>query len=208
MKKKKKIVIIEDYKLIRETYQQIINSTEAYEVIGSYESCETAFKKIKNTIPDIILIDISLPGMNGVEGIRFFKHLFPDIQIIVITVHERSDYIFDALCAGAIGYLTKTGGEKQILEALHQLKTGGAPMSSCIARRVVQSFQTKKLEDLSYRENEVLNQLSKGKSYASISETLFISINTVKTHIKNIYEKLQVTNREDAIKLYDDKRLR
>lgn len=200
---KKKIVIIEDYKLIRDTYEEIINNSDEYEVIGSFESCEEALANIKENNPDIMLVDISLPGMNGISGINQFKQHLPGLQIIVITVHEQPNYIFDALCAGAVGYLTKSGGTQQILGALQQLKNGGAPMSSSIARKVVESFQAKKLKELSYRENEVLGQLSRGKSYASISEALFISINTVKTHIKNIYEKLQVNNREEAIKLYD-----
>ncbi|KAA1246016.1 response regulator transcription factor [Aquimarina sp. RZ0] len=203
MIKIKNLILIEDYTLLRESYKEIINNSQFYKVIGDYESCEKALEAIKKITPDIILIDISLPGMDGIEGIKHFKYQIPEVQIIVLTVHEQSNYIFEALCAGAVGYLTKTGGNQQILEALDQLQNGGAPMSSCIARKVVESFRIKKIESLSTRENEVLELLSKGKSYASIANTLFLSINTIKTHIRNIYEKLQVSNRDAAVQLYE-----
>ncbi len=200
--KSKRVILIEDHQLIRESYIKIIDAVEGYSVIQGYESCEEALEEVLQTKPDIVFIDITLPGMNGIEGTKRFKQLLPQAQIIVITVHEQSSYVFEALCAGAIGYLTKAGGMQQVSEALSQLQLGGAPMSCNIARKVVESFQMKKIKSLSTRENEVLDELAKGKSYASIADVMFVSVNTIKTHIRNIYEKLQVSNRDEAAELY------
>jgi DNA-binding NarL/FixJ family response regulator len=194
-----KIVLIEDYEVLRNSFKEIINQEEGYEVVGDFESYELALPKIKKLSPDIILTDITLPGINGIEGIKQIKQILPSVAVIVVSVHENSQYVFDALCAGAVGYLTKNSGKQKVLEALQQLKAGGAPMSVNIARMVVESFQKKQHNELTERENEVLNLLSKGKSYASIAEELFLSINTIKTHVKNIYEKLQVSSKEELI---------
>lgn len=195
----KRIVLIEDYEVLRNSLKEIINKEEGYEVVGDFESYEEALPKIKNLNPNIVFTDITLPGINGIEGIKQLKQLLPDVAIIVISIHENSQYVFDALCAGAVGYLTKNSGKQKVIEALNQLKLGGAPMSVNIARMVVESFQKKSHNELSQRENEVLDLLSKGKSYASIADELCLSINTIKTHVKNIYEKLQVSNRNELI---------
>lgn len=195
----KKVVLIEDYEVLRNSLVEIINQEKEYEVVGDFESYEDALPKIKKLNPDIVFTDITLPGINGIEGTKQLKQLLPNVSIIVISVHENSQYVFDALCAGAVGYLTKNSGKQKVIEALNQLKLGGAPMSVNIARMVVESFQKKSYNELSQRENEVLNLLSKGRSYASIADELCLSINTIKTHVKNIYEKLQVSSREELM---------
>lgn len=199
----KKIVLIEDYELVRNTYKKIINSTEDFIVVGDFESCELAIPKLEELAPDVLFMDINLPGINGIEGIRIIRKQFPKIAVIVVTVNEESNYVFEALCAGAVGYITKVSGKQKIIEALEQLNQGGAPMSIKIARMVVESFQEKKLNELSDRENEVLTQLARGKSYASIGEELNVSVNTIKTHVRNIYEKLHVTSKNEVIEIYN-----
>lgn len=194
-----KVVLIEDYDILRNSLKDIINQEEGYEVVADFESYESALPNIKEFNPDVILTDITLPGINGIEGIKQLKQLLPQVAVIVVSIHENSQYVFDALCAGAVGYLTKNSGKQKVIEALNQLRLGGAPMSVNIARMVVESFQKKSHNDLTQRENEVLDLLSKGKSYASIADELCLSINTIKTHVKNIYEKLQVSSKEELI---------
>jgi len=201
----KNVVLIEDYEIVLQSYTKIINDSDNFVVIGGFTNCEDALAEIKTLSPDFVMIDITLPGMNGIEGIKAIKKILPEIAIIVVTVHENSKYVFDALCAGAVGYLTKSSGEERLLQALYQAKDGGAPMSINIARLVVESFQEKKFDQLTDRENKVLTLLAEGKSYASIGEDLNVSLNTIKYHVRNIYEKLHVTNKEDAIKLLKEK---
>ncbi|MDI9308716.1 MAG: response regulator transcription factor [Limnohabitans sp.] len=198
-----KIVLIEDYEILRNSFKEIINQEEGYEVVGDFESYEEALPVIKNLSPDIILTDITLPGINGIEGIKQLKQILPSVAIIVVSIHENSQYVFDALCAGAVGYLTKNSGKQKVIEALQQLKIGGAPMSVNIARMVVESFQQKQHNELTERENEVLNLLSKGRSYASIADDLCLSVNTIKTHVRNIYEKLQVSSKEELMNKFN-----
>lgn len=194
-----KVVLIEDYEILRKSLKEIVDQEEDYEVVGDFDSYEAALPKMKVMKPDIVLTDITLPGISGIEGIKQLKQLLPQVAIIVVSVHENSQYVFDALCAGAVGYLTKNSGKQKVVDALNQLKQGGAPMSVNIARMVVESFQQKTHNDLTQRENEVLDLLSKGKSYASIADELCLSVNTIKTHVKNIYEKLQVSSREELL---------
>lgn len=202
---KKKVVLIEDYQVVLDSFIKIINNTDDFIVIGEFNTCEDALVKIQEIKPDFILIDISLPGMNGIEGIKRIKNLLPSISIIVVTVHENSRYVFDALCAGAVGYVTKSSGGEKLIEALYQVEAGGAPMSINIARMVVESFQKKQIGSLTDKENQVLDLLSDGKTYASIAETLNLSINTIKFHVRNIYEKLHVSNKNELIDLIKNK---
>ena len=195
----KKVIIVEDNKTLQDAFVQIINADSTFKVVGSYICCEDAIANIKKDLPDIVLMDIQLPGINGVEGTKIFKRKRPSANIIMITVFENSETVFQALCAGASGYLTKNTNSKKLLEALHEVINGGAPMSIHIAKMVVSSFKKTSNHDLSEREIEVLTLLAKGKSYKTIADILFISINTIKFHIKNIYDKLQVTNKEEAI---------
>jgi DNA-binding NarL/FixJ family response regulator len=196
-----KIVIIEDYELLRQSLMEVINAESEYTIIGEFDSYETALKELKQLDPDIVITDITLPGISGVEGIKRIKQINPKISIIVYSVHENSKIVFEALCNGAIGYITKNADKNKIIEALNTLVEGGAPMSTNIARMVVESMHNKVLNELTIRENEVLSLLSKGKTYAGIAEELYVSVNTIKTHVKNIYEKLQVKNKEELISL-------
>lgn len=195
-----KVVIVEDNVPLSDAFKEIINDSEDFKVVDAYTSCEDAIKYLKQDQPNIILMDIELPGMSGVEGTKTIKSLSPDVIIIVVTVYENSEVVFDALCAGASGYLTKNISSSRLIEAMKEAILGGAPMSIRIARMVVQSFRKANNSNLSDREIEVLKLLASGKSYQSIGDELFISRNTIKFHIKNIYEKLQVQNKEQAIK--------
>ena len=199
----KRIVLIEDYQLVRETYEEIISASNKYEVVGSFSSCEEALQEIVALDPDVVFMDINLPGINGIEGTKKIKELVSDVSVIVVTVNEESNFVFEALCAGAVGYITKVSGKERIIEALEQLDHGGAPMSTKIARLIVESFQQKKEQDLTDRENEVLSLLAEGKTYVSIANELEISFNTVKTHIKRIYEKLHVNSKDEIISIYN-----
>jgi len=193
------IILIEDNPDIRAGFQLLINSTANYSMTHVFESCEKAFENSTSINPDIVLMDIDLPGMNGIEGTKQMKALFPKAEVIIITVFENSDRVFDALCAGATGYLTKNSSHTQLLDALDEVIKGGAPMSANIARMVAKSFHKQNSNLLSNREIDVIKLLVEGKSYKTISEKLEISFSTVKFHIKNIYIKLQVGSKEDAI---------
>lgn len=193
------VVIVEDNTEIRESFSLLINSMSKHNLITAYDNCEEAIKNLQKDQPELILMDINLPGMNGIMGTSEIKKILPHVNIIIVSVFENSELIFDALCAGAIGYITKTSGYAQILSAIDQAESGGAPMSANIAKMVVQSFHINHESPLSSREKEVLTLLSEGKIYDKIAEELFISKETVKFHIKNIYLKLQVVNRSEAI---------
>lgn len=193
------IVIVEDNPDIRLGFQILINSTSNYCVTATFEDCETALTKIVSLNPRIVLMDIDLPGMDGIEGTKRIKGLLPKADIVIITVFENSKRVFDALCAGATGYLTKNSNHIELLDALGEIILGGSPMSANIARMVTTSFQKSNKSPFSEKEKNVLQLLVVGKSYKSIANQLDLSIDTVKFHIKNIYLKLQVNNKEDAI---------
>jgi DNA-binding NarL/FixJ family response regulator len=193
------IVIIEDNSDLLEAYKVILNSLSHFCVVGTYTTCEEALKSFKKDSPDIVLIDISLPGMNGIQGIREIKKIRPQTKIMVISVHDDSPSIFDALCAGAIGYITKDSSHHELVKAVEDIISGGAPMSTRIANMVVKSFHLNPVSPLTEREQAVLQQLSMGKTYSFIAQELNISKDTVKTHIQHIYDKLQVNNKDDAL---------
>jgi len=196
-----RIMIVEDNDQIREGYALILNTNPKYNVVGAYSKCEKALKNLARDNADIIFMDIELPGMDGIKGIKEIKKLRPDIYIVVISVYEDNEKVFEALCAGASGYITKSSNYLELLDAVDQVLSNGAPMSSKIARMVVQSFQKNYNSPLSNRETQVLSLLSMGATYQSISNELEISLETVKTHVKHIYTKLQVTNKTDALDL-------
>lgn len=193
------VSIVEDDDEIRESLTILINGTPGFTCINTYLDCETAIKGVVDDPPDVVLMDIGLPGKSGIQGIREIKQALPDMDILVLTVHGDSKRVFEALCAGACGYLIKDTPPAKLLEAISEVHHGGAPMSSQIARMVVDSFITYPHSDLTQRETEVLTQLCKGKSYKMIAETLFISEETVRRHIKNIYKKLQVSSKSEAV---------
>lgn len=201
MKKPGKILIIEDNEDLLQSYTYLIDTMPEFEVCGSFSSCELAFEQLEKLQPNVIIMDIDLPGINGIEGTRQVKKMQPKIDILINTVFENSDRVFAALSAGAGGYITKNSGQKELFLALNQILSGGAPMSANIARMVIKSFQKDNQNLLKEKELQVLNSLATGKSYKSIAADNEISIDYVKFHIKNIYEKLEVSSREEAIDL-------
>lgn len=197
---KNKVVIIEDNLPLRKGFVEVINATDNFIVENDYDTCEEALKNLKIDKASIFLVDIELPGMNGVAGVKEIKKVYPNANIIMVTVYENSEIVFDALCAGATGYLTKNISPNELIDALNEIIAGGAPMSIKIAKMVVNSFQKKPSKiELSPREKEVLILLSEGNSYDAIAENLFISRNTIKFHLKNIYIKLQVNSNIEAV---------
>ncbi len=197
---KKRIVIIEDNAVIREGFAFIIEQSEAYEVCGQYGSCEPALKQLDKDRPDLVMMDIDLPGINGIEGTIRIKERLPECLVMIITVLESSDKVFRSLCAGAVGYIVKNSDNESILKSIAEAFAGGAPMSLNIAKMVVQSFNQPQNTALSSREKEVLRGIAEGKSYTKIASGLFISKETVRSHIKNIYQKLEVNCKADALK--------
>lgn len=194
-----KVLLIEDNEPLNEVYCEMIDRSEGFTVVGSYLNCEEALISIKDLSPDIVLMDIELPGMDGIQGTKEIKKKMPQVKIIMITVYENSRNVFDALCAGAIGYLTKNTSSDTLIRSLKEAASGGAPMSIKIAKMVVESFKKAPQSILTERETQVITMLSQGSSYKSIAIKLDISVNTIKYHIKNIYDKLQVHSKEDAI---------
>ncbi len=202
-----KVIIVEDDKVIREGFVNILDESGKYNCVASYDTCEEVIKNLKKDNPDIVLMDIGLPGMSGIEGTKRIKKLNPQIDIIVVTVHEEHFKVFEALCAGASGYLTKNITSEKLLGALDETARGGAPMSTNIAKMVVKSFQKNTRSPLSSRETEVLQLLARGKSYTMIADELFIDKETVRSHIKNIYRKLEVNSKAGAIEKANRERL-
>lgn len=195
-----KVTIIEDNEPLNDIFSEVIQSSKNYKLAGSYLTCEDAFVNIKDYNPDIVLMDIELPGMDGIQGTKEIKKTLPNTKVIMITVYENSRNVFDALCAGATGYLTKNTNADKLINALDELQAGGAPMSINIAKMVVESFKKSPDSLLTERETQVIEMLAKGSSYKSIALGLNISVNTIKYHVKNIYDKLQVHSKEEAIR--------
>ncbi len=198
-KDKINIVIVEDDDDIRDTYRVLINGSEKFRVINCFDNVRDALDSFIVDVPDIVLMDIGLPGINGIQGTRMIREKYPEVEIIMVSVHEDSDYVYQALKAGASGYITKSANYHELLTALKEIAKGGAPMSSLIARRIVEDFHVSTASPLSRRETEVLNLIAQCKTYTQISEELFISKETTKTFIKNIYSKLQVNSKSEAV---------
>ena len=198
------VSIVEDNDQLRSTLARMIDRADGFQCVGQHPSAEAALEAIRNEKPQVVLMDINLPGMNGVECVRRLKQQLPETQVIMLTVYEDTENIFNALAAGASGYLLKRTPSAEILEGIRQVLQGGSPMTAHIARKVVQSFQRapaspQPTEDLSPREREVLDCLSQGFLYKEIAEKLGISYETVHTYIRRIYEKLQVRTRTEAV---------
>jgi DNA-binding NarL/FixJ family response regulator len=202
-----KIMIIEDDETIRDGYAYLINATEGYNVTNTYCSFDEMLKKMPAERPDVILLDIELPGTNGIEAIPKLKRLFPACFILILTVYESEKLIFNALANGASGYLTKNTPSAKIIESIKEVKEGGGPMSVNIAKLVIKSFQKNQESPLSKRETQILELISYGNSRSQIAKELFIDLETVRSHIKNIYIKLDVNSRADAIKTARENRL-
>ena len=199
-----RVIIVEDDKEMREGLELIIRSNPALECIATCSSGEEALEMIPPNIPDIVLMDIHLPGISGIECVKKLKPSLAFTQFMMCTVYEDNENVFDSLCAGATGYLLKNSPPSKITEAIIDLYHGGSPMSSVIARKVIQTFkpttgQNKDIEKLTNREREMLDLLAKGYRYKEIADQLSISFETVRTHIHNIYEKLHVQSRTEAL---------
>lgn len=200
-----KVSLVEDNPFIQTAIEQIILGSKEFQLVSMYSSAEEAVKKIPEDNPDVVLMDINLGAMSGTDAIRVLKQKCPDIRFMMCTVYEDDDNIFEALAAGASGYILKKSKPIEIINAINDLSQGGAPMSSQIASKVVASFRkketvqsTRNLEELSDREYQILEALVNGKLYKEISDALFISVETVRKHVYNIYKKLHVNNRVEA----------
>lgn len=198
------LAIVEDLDEVREGLMQFISLNNEFKVLDTFSTAEEAVYELPRLKPDIVIMDINLPGMNGIECIKEVKKKTPGTQFMMFTVYENDEKVFEALKAGASGYLLKNTGLVQLIESLKELHCGGSPMSANIARKLVTIFQhqlneNQPLEVLSNRENEILHLLSKGLLYKEISDRLSISTSTVRQHIHKIYEKLHVQNRTEAI---------
>jgi DNA-binding NarL/FixJ family response regulator len=198
------VSIVEDNNQLRATLARILNRADGFHCLSQYANAEDALKDLPRVRPDVVLMDINLPGMNGVQCVRQLKVLLPQIQVMMLTVYEDTENIFNALTAGASGYMLKRTSSKELLEAIQDVQRGGSPMTMHIARKVVQSFQhtaatAQPTENLSEREQQVLDLLSQGLMYKEIAEKLGISYETVHTYIRRIYEKLQVRTRTEAV---------
>jgi DNA-binding NarL/FixJ family response regulator len=202
-----KVVVVEDNKNIREGLKILIDGTENYSCPAVFADCESMIKNIKKINPHVLLMDIGLPGINGIEGIKQVKSFLPELAILVLTVYEENDLVFDALCAGACGYLVKKTPPSKLLEAIKEAYDGGAPMSSHIARKVITFFQQQKKTggkdsqsyQLTSREKSILGYLVEGYSAKAISDESSISIETVRFHFRNIYRKLHVHSQAEAV---------
>jgi len=198
------VSIVEDNDQLRTTLARVLNRSDGFQCVSHYSTAEAALKELPATKPEVLLMDINLPGINGVECVRQLKQVIPEIQVIMLTVYEDTENIFAALAAGAAGYLLKRTKTPELLEAIREVHRGGSPMTTHIARKVTLSFQragpsTQPAENLSQREQEVLDCLSHGLIYKEIAEKLGISYETVHTYIRRIYEKLQVRTRTEAV---------
>jgi DNA-binding NarL/FixJ family response regulator len=198
------VSLVEDNQFIRMALEQIIMATDGYELKGSYSSAEEAVEQMPSQIPDVVLMDINMGGMSGIEAVAILKQQFPEIRFMMCTVYEDDEKIFDALSAGASGYILKKSKPSELMGAVRELYDGGAPMSSQIAARVVSSFRKKEesrenlLEKLSQREYEILEALVKGRLYKEIGQDMNISTETVRKHVYNVYKKLHINNRIEA----------
>ena len=197
------ICVVEDHEEIRNGLAAIITMTEGMHVLGTFANAEQALQEIPLMQPDIVIMDINLPDINGIECIVRIREKCPTIQFMMFTIYENSDTVFQALEAGATGYLLKNSPPSRIIESLHEMHKGGSPMNADIAKKLVLRFQNQSMLNNEYnltpKEIQILKLLAKGYFYKEIAEEQGVSVNTVKEHIRHIYEKLHVQNRSEAI---------
>jgi len=200
-----KVAIFEDNNSLRNGLYQLIDGSNGFECVGAYPDCSAILKHIEAMKPDVLLMDIEMPGINGIEGVQIVKDKYPELKILMQTIFEETDKIFQSICAGASGYILKNTPPSRILEAIRETYEGGAPMSPSIATKVLKIVQDssspiqKNSFHLSEREKEILTCLVKGMSYKLIAANCFISIDTVRAHIRSIYEKLHVNSKSEAV---------
>ena len=198
-----KVAIVEDQKQTREGLAALISGTRGFRTVGIWGSMDEALSRIEREAPHVLLMDINLPGMSGIDGVRHVKDRLPAVQILMLTVYDDNDHVFEAICAGACGYLLKDTPPSKLLEALCEAHEGGAPMTGEIARQVVKMLQRTAVKTsehrLSPREIEVLKLLAEGHSYKTAAEVLSVSVDTLRFHTRNIYGKLHVHSKSEAL---------
>ncbi len=200
-----KVAIFEDNKHLRESLYYLVNGTEGFTCSGAYADSNDLLFQLKRSQPDVILMDIEMPGMNGIEAVKIIRKQFPAIQVLMQTIFHDDDNIFKAICAGASGYILKTTSPAGYIDAIKDVFNGGSPMTGSIARRVLDLFQQNIIPtgsndyQLTPKEKEILQQLVKGKSFKMIADTIGTSYETVRTHMKNIYTKLHVNSNTEAV---------
>lgn len=203
------VCLVDDDAALRETIGGYISGAKGFDCLGAFPTGETALQVIPGLQPNVVLMDINLPGMSGIQCVKKLKEKMPRLLVLMLTVYENSDRIFEALSAGASGYLLKSTPPERLLEAIEDLRQGGSPMSSNIARKVVQAFHPSPntaplIEQLSPREQQVLNWLAEGFSYKQIAAEMNLSMGTIRTYIRSMYEKLHVNSRTEAVVKYLD----
>jgi len=199
-----KVAIVEDRREIRDALTMLINGTDGFRCCGAYRTMEEALDKIKGEVEDVVLSDIGLPGMSGIEGIRILKERYPNLLLLMLSVYDDDERIFDALCAGACGYLLKRTSPARLIECLKEAVQGGAPMSPEVARRVVALFRDIRPPEradyqLTPHETRLLKLLVEGHNYKTAAVELGVSFHTIHFHVRNIYEKLQVHSKSEAV---------
>jgi DNA-binding NarL/FixJ family response regulator len=199
--------IVDDDKNLRQSIANFVNRSTGFRCVSSFGSGEAALKRLPAEQPDVVLMDINMAGMNGIECAQRLKAVAPGIQILMLTVYEDTEKIFKALAAGASGYLLKRLTPSKLLQAIREVQDGGSPMSGSIARKVVDSLRTaegsgQRLAQLSPREQTILDRLAKGLTYQAIADELDISVNTIRSHLRRVYEKLHVQSRTEAVAKY------
>lgn len=203
-----RVSIVEDDDILAASFADAVADEDGLEVVGTHHSAEGFLEALEHECPEVTIMDIHLPGMSGVEAMRLAKARQPANQFVVCTVHDDDDHLFEALCAGATGYLVKDASPERIVAAVREIHAGGSPMSPGIARRVIQTYQRRhtpspEINCLTDRERQVLDQLAQGFRYKEIADNFQVSVDTVRTHVRNLYVKLQVRSRTDALnKLY------
>jgi DNA-binding NarL/FixJ family response regulator len=200
-----KVVIFEDNRSLREGLAAMIGGTTGFDCVGAFPNCNNLLKNISQAKPDVILMDIEMPGINGIEAVAMIKEDHPEMKILMETIFDDDEKIFNSICAGAEGYILKHTSPAEIMDAIKEIYEGGSPMTPSIANRVLKMVKSrpengsKDLFDLSPREKEILTCLVKGMSYKMVADACYISIETVNVHVKNIYRKLQVHSKSEAV---------
>ncbi len=200
MKKKSKVMVIEDDCILLDSYRYYFSVFDAFKLIGAYPSVIEALKDYKQIQPDIIITDISMPGINGIEGLKHFKKLYPEVKTIVVSVHDDLEHILGSITNNADGYLTKPINKTSLLNALETVTNNGAPLSNDVSKKILQTFQKKKNAMFSDREHEIIDLFTKGLTYKDMADKLCVTSSTINFHIQNIYTKLDVSSKSEALK--------